>query len=291
MDAVAIFCPFGGGCRMGGDSRGNLPRKAAASTGAGTIWKRPEEEYPLEEIPAFAALDTDAPVDATTWEDLEMDRVFRRVNGCQSAVESKSCIGSSTGWSPCRSGKGFCPIYRQTLRSGKNCGFCWPGWGNGAAIMGCRISFSAPWKCLCPWGHSTAVCPAAFGRDFAAPLEPVGRRQRHSLRFGVELGALLSGKSRIQGDLEHLRSFSALLWVAEELGKTCSFPPVQQKIEASVPGFPRLEGPAGGAGPPRFFGIGAIAGIFPHPHPAGFAPVPQGDGVYPGPPPRAAPSL
>ena len=52
----------------------------------GQFGKRPEEEYPLEEIPAFAALDTDAPVDATTWEDLEMDRVFRRVNGCQSAV-------------------------------------------------------------------------------------------------------------------------------------------------------------------------------------------------------------
>ena len=45
----------------------------------GQFGKRPEEEYPLEEIPAFAALDTDAPVDATTWEDLEdLHRRFPR---------------------------------------------------------------------------------------------------------------------------------------------------------------------------------------------------------------------
>lgn len=42
--------------------------------------------------------------------------------------------------------------------------------------------------------------------------------------LGWNLVLYYLGKSRIQGDLEHLRSFSALLWVAEELGKTCSFP-------------------------------------------------------------------
>ena len=142
-----------------------------------------------------------------------------------------------------------------------------------------------------PGGTLPAVCPAAFGRDFAAPLEPVGRRQRHSLRFGVELGALLSGQKPHPRGFRTPALFFRPVVGGGRTGQNLQFSPGSTKIEASVPGFPRHEGPAGGAGPPRFFGIGAIAGIFPHPHPAGFAPVPQGDGVYPGPPPRAAPSL
>lgn len=42
--------------------------------------------------------------------------------------------------------------------------------------------------------------------------------------LGWNLVLYYLGKSRIQGDLEHLRSFSALLWVAEELAKLAVFP-------------------------------------------------------------------
>ncbi len=48
--------------------------------------QRPREEYPLESIPAYGELFPDLQVDHTTWDDLDMDRVFRRVNNCQSAV-------------------------------------------------------------------------------------------------------------------------------------------------------------------------------------------------------------
>ena len=52
----------------------------------GQFGKIPDEGYPLEEIPAYAALETAPQVDATTWDDLDMDQVFRRMNSCQSSV-------------------------------------------------------------------------------------------------------------------------------------------------------------------------------------------------------------
>ncbi|MFR6279359.1 MAG: hypothetical protein ACLULM_10965, partial [Acutalibacter sp.] len=67
--------------------------------------------------------------------------------------------------------------------------------------------------------------------------------------LGWNLVLYYLGKSRIQGDLEHLRSFSALLWVAEELGKTCSFPPVQQKLRQASQAFHGLKGRLAVLGP------------------------------------------
>ena len=109
-----LFLSFWGRLPYGGDSGEISHGKRLRQRALGQFGKRPEEEYPLEEIPAFAALDTDAPVDATTWEDLEMDRVFRRVNSCQSAVGEQVLYWQLHRLEPCRSGKGFCPIYRQT---------------------------------------------------------------------------------------------------------------------------------------------------------------------------------
>ena len=48
--------------------------------------KPPQEDGSLEGVPDYAAFLEDLSVDSATWEDLDMDRVFRRVNACQSSV-------------------------------------------------------------------------------------------------------------------------------------------------------------------------------------------------------------
>ena len=53
---------------------------------AGQFGRRPEEDYPLEDIPAYCQLDPAPAIDHTTWADLDMDLVFRRLNSCQSSV-------------------------------------------------------------------------------------------------------------------------------------------------------------------------------------------------------------
>ena len=216
----------------------------------GQFGKRPEEEYPLEEIPAFAALDTDAPVDATTWEDLEMDRVFRRVNSCQSAVGEQVLYWQLHRLEPMPQWEGLLSHLQANPKEREELWFLLARMGKRRSHYGlpnflfCPVEVSLslgalyplfallPWAgiLLLPWnlwaGGSVILCA-----------------------LGWNLVLYYLGKSRIQGDLEHLRSFSALLWVAEELGKTCSFPPVQQKLRQASQAFHGMKGRLAVLGP------------------------------------------
>ena len=221
-----------------------------------------------------------------------MDRVFRRVNGCQSAVGEQVLYWQLHRLEPMPQWEGLLSHLQANPKEREELWFL-------LARMGKRRShYGLPNFLFCPVEVSLSL-GALYPLFALLPLAGIlllpwnlwagGSVILCALGWNLVLYYL--GKSRIQGDLEHLRSFFRPAVGGGRTGQNLQFSPGSTKIEASVPGFPRLEGPAGGAGPPRFFGIGAIAGIFPHPHPAGFAPVPQGDGVYPGPPPRAAPSL
>ena len=216
----------------------------------GQFGKRPEEEYPLEEIPAFAALDTDAPVDATTWEDLEMDRVFRRVNSCQSAVGEQVLYWQLHRLEPMPQWERLLSHLQANPKEREELWFL-------LARMGKRRShYGLPNFLFCPVEVSLSL-GALYPLFALLPLAGIlllpwnlwagGSVILCALGWNLVLYYL--GKSRIQGDLEHLRSFSALLWVAEELGKTCSFPPVQQKLRQASQAFHGMKGRLAVLGP------------------------------------------
>lgn len=216
----------------------------------GQFGKRPEEEYPLEEIPAFAALDTDAPVDATTWEDLEMDRVFRRVNSCQSAVGEQVLYWQLHRLEPMPQWERLLSHLQANPKERVELWFL-------LARMGKRRNhYGLPNFLFCPVEVSLSL-GALYPLFALLPLAGIlllpwnlwagGSVILCALGWNLVLYYL--GKSRIQGDLEHLRSFSALLWVAEELGKTCSFPPVQQKLRQASQAFHGMKGRLAVLGP------------------------------------------
>ena len=70
------------GMAAGGISNGKKLRRRVLDQ----FGRRPQEDYPLEDIPAYCQLDPAPAIDHTTWADLDMDLVFRRLNSCQSSV-------------------------------------------------------------------------------------------------------------------------------------------------------------------------------------------------------------
>ena len=70
------------GMAAGGISNGKKLRRRVLDQ----FGRRPQEDYPLEDIPAYCQLDPAPAIDHTTWADLDMDLVFRRLNSGQSAV-------------------------------------------------------------------------------------------------------------------------------------------------------------------------------------------------------------
>ncbi len=100
-----FFCPFGGGCRMGAIA-GNSPTESGCVNGRGTIWETPGVRNPPRGNPS--GLCRVGYRYFNRWTRLEMDRVFP---GKQPKRRGEQVLyWRPTGWSPCRSGKGFVPL-------------------------------------------------------------------------------------------------------------------------------------------------------------------------------------
>ena len=201
----------------------------------GQFGKIPDEGYPLEEIPAYAALETAPQMDATTWDDLDMDQVFRRMNSCQSSVGEQVLyrqlhrLELLPHWEALLEHLDKRPKEREEL------------WLLLARLGKRRNNYGLPSFLLAP-----VEVPLLFGALYPLfvllPLLGLvamfwniwvgGCVTLAALCWNVALYYL--EKRRIQGDLEYLRSFSSLLWVAGKLKRTLTFTPLQVELEEAL---------------------------------------------------------
>ncbi len=211
--------------------------------------KLPEQEYALGDIPKYAEFcemtGQDGRIDAITWNDLDMDLVFRRINNCQSAVGEQYLYEKLHRLSPKDSfWKDLLEHLEQhseerqallTLlaRIGKRKG----GYGLPALLFE-PVEYPLPLGSLY-W--LLAWLPFAF-----IPLLFLLPLPGFCLLFGaVCLNFLLFyfGKRQVQGDLERLASLSSLLWFCEKLAHGgLTFSPIQDRLTAALPCFRSLRG-------------------------------------------------
>lgn len=211
--------------------------------------KLPEQEYALGDIPKYAEFcETswqDSRIDATTWNDLDMDLVFRRINNCQSAVgeqylyEKLHCLAPKDSlWKGLLEHLEQYPEERQILlillaKLGKRKG----GYGLPALLFE-PVEYPLPFGSLY-W--LLAWLPFAF-----IPLLFLFPLPGFCLLFGsICLNFLLFyfGKRQVQGDLERLSSLSSFLWFCEKLSHgVLTFSPIQDRLASALPCFRSLQG-------------------------------------------------
>ena len=72
---------------------------------------------------------------------------------------SRCCMPSSTGSRPRTTGRSFWPTWKAAPRSGRHCGWSWPGWGSAKEGTACPGSCSPRWSANFPWRPSTRCWP------------------------------------------------------------------------------------------------------------------------------------
>ena len=216
---------------------------------AGQFGRRPEEDYPLEDIPAYCQLDPAPAIDHTTWADLDMDLVFRRLNSCQSSVGEQVLyaqlhrLSPPDHWEELLAHLESRPQEREALwlvlaRLGKRKG--------GYSLPGFLFT---PVECqlpLAPLYPVLAWLPLAF--LLLLPFFPwVGA--------GLFLAALCGnvilyyvGKRRIQGDLDALGAFLSLLSTCRKLENALTLPVLREELGAALSPFRPLLGRVVGTG-------------------------------------------
>lgn len=200
--------------------------------------KRPAEEYLLEKIPAFADLDGELPVDSLTWEDLDMDQVFRRVNGCQSAVGEQVLYWQLHRLKLLPCWEEFLDHLEKNQKEREALGLL-------LARLGKRRShYGLPDFLFCP-----VEVPLFLGGALLLPWNLWVGGCVILLSLGWNLALYYLGKSRVQGDLEEMRSFSALLWTAQALAKACTFSPLRKRLTQGMECFRGLRGRLAVLGP------------------------------------------
>ena len=200
--------------------------------------KRPREEYPLESIPAYARFCPDPQVDDTTWEDLDMDRVFRRINSCQSSVGEQVLYRQLHRLELPAHWEGFLkhldsrPEERDALwlilsRMGKRrSGYGLPSF----LFEPTEVSlFLGPLYGVFAWLPLVSL-PVAVAAPMVGGCLLVG-----TLCWNVVLYYL--GKRWVQWELESLQAFSSLLGVCHSLEKTLTFLPLKEELGESLKHF------------------------------------------------------
>lgn len=174
-------------------------------------------------------------VDATTWDDLEFDRVFRRIDCCRSAVGQEHlydrlhCLSDPAG---CEWQEGLIahlerhPQERERIqvllaKLGKRD-------GGGIPRL---LSGDGPRALPCPWLYRVlAVLP--FLSPLCFFLSPLAG-------FCAVFGAVVLnfavyhlGKRLVERDLRSVGAFSGLLWCAEKLCGPggCAYPPLRERL-------------------------------------------------------------
>lgn len=250
MPAIIVCAVLLLACAVGAvwseiSSRGKVRAQALARFG-----KLPDGQYGLEGIPSYAELCAElrrggVRVDAATWNDLDMDKVFRRINGCQSAVGEQFLYErlhrldpglKDEGWEALLGHLETAVPERERLlvllaRLGKRGG-------------GLSIFLADPVEYPLPLGSLYRVLAwlpfAALPLPFLFPLPGF------CILFAsvcVNFVLFYLGKREVQGDLDRLRYLSSLLWLCKKLvGGALSFPPLRERISAALPCFRPLLG-------------------------------------------------
>ena len=177
-----------------------------------------------------------------------MDRVFRRVNGCQSAVGEQVLYWQLHRLEPMPQWERLLSHLQANLRSGKNCGFCWPGWGNGAALWAaeflfCPVEVSLSLGALYPL---FALLPLA---GFCCSPGTCGQAAASSSALWVELGALLSGQKPHPRGFRTPALFFRPAVGGGRTGQNLQFSPVQQKLRQASQAFHGMKGRLAVLGP------------------------------------------
>ncbi|MGI6254541.1 MAG: MutS-related protein [Acutalibacter sp.] len=209
----------------------------------GQFGKLPPEDSSLEGIPKYASLLGDLPVDGATWEDLDMDRVFRRVNSCQSAVGEQVLyaqlhrLEQLPHWEELLAHLENCPDQREHA------------WLTLARVGKRRSCYSLAEFLFAPEEVSLLLGPL-YPLFALLPLAGlVGMLWNYWVGGCVLIGSLCwnvvlyyLGKRRVQGDLERLQALSSLLWACRRLTKVLSFAPLREDLEEALVKFRPLEG-------------------------------------------------
>lgn len=205
--------------------------------------RRPKEDYPLESIPDYARFCPDPQVDDITWDDLDMDWVFRRVNSCQSSVGEQVLYQQLHRLTPPAHWEEFLehldsrPEERNALwlilsRMGKRRS----GYGLPSFLFDpTEFSlFLGPLYGVFAWLPLLSL-PVVFFYPMVGGSVLVG-----TICWNVILYYL--GKRWVQGELESLRAFSALLGTCHSLEKTLTFSPLKKELGESLECFKPLRG-------------------------------------------------
>lgn len=201
----------------------------------------PREEYPLESIPAYGELFPDLQVDHTPWDDLDMDRVFRRVNNCQSAVGEQVLY-----WQLHR--LTLLPHWEELLTHlDRNEEEREKLWLTLARLGKRRSNYTLPAFLFDSVEYSLFLGPCyklfawlPFVSLLVIFVDPLvgGCLTLATVCWNVVLYYL--GKRWVQGELESLRAFSALLGVCHSLTRTLTFLPVKGELEGAFAAFKPL---------------------------------------------------
>lgn len=233
------------GMVVGGISNGKKLRRRVA----GQFGQRPQEDYPLEDIPAYCQLDPSPAIDHTTWADLDMDLVFRRLNSCQSSVGEQVLyaqlhrLSPPAHWEELLAHLEAHPREREALwlllaRLGKRKGgYSLPGFL--FTPVECRLPL-APLYPVFAWLPLAGLLLAPFFPWAGGGLLLC------ALCWNVVLTYL--GKRRVQGDLDALGASSSLLSTARRLGETLTLPSLGAELKAALAPFRPLLGRAPGTG-------------------------------------------
>ena len=211
--------------------------------------KPPQEDGSLEGVPDYAAFLEDLSVDSATWEDLDMDRVFRRVNVCQSSVGEQVLYAQLhrlellPHWEELLSHLERCPEERERAwltfaKLGKR--------RSGYGLADFLFDPEEVPLLLGPFYPLFALLPLVGLLCMVWDLWIGGCLLIGSLCWNVALYYL--GKHRVQGDLERLQGFSSLLWTCRRLTKELSFVEFQNEVGEALAKFRPLEGRLAGAG-------------------------------------------
>lgn len=219
------------GMAAGGISNGKKLRRRVLDQ----FGRRPQEDYPLEDIPAYCQLDPAPAIDHTTWADLDMDLVFRRLNSCQSSVGEQVLyaqlhrLSPPARWEELLTHLEARPQEREALwlqlaRLGKRRG----GYSLPEFLFSpveCQLPL-APLYPVLAWLPLACLALVPFLPWVGGGLFLV------SLCGNVALYYM--GKRRVQGDLDALGAFLSLLSTCRRLESTLTLPAQREELRAAL---------------------------------------------------------
>ena len=210
----------------------------------------PEGDYELGDIVSYAKLCRKErqdlfTVDDFTWEDLNMDAVFRRVNNCQSTVGEQFLYERLHRLSP-RGGNdelsALCSHFSQNpeeqekimvllARLGKKASGGLPHFLEESRIYSMPLAPLYSLLAFLPFA-ALPVCFFFPGAGFCIMF----------LSICLNFYLYYRVKREIQGDLDRLRTLSSLLWFSEKLVSVLTYSPLRERVLSCLPAYRFLRG-------------------------------------------------